>query len=79
MHPVFLQMSEYGIDDWEYAGNTLEEWEYTWNMLEQWEYNGNLFGCIYIYIEILWDCNENILEYISLHLNNYNGSIISYI
>ena len=48
MHPVFLQMSEYGIDDWEYAGNTLEEWEYTWNMLEQWEYNGNLFGCIYI-------------------------------
>ena len=49
MHPVFLQMSEYGIDDWEYAGNTLEEWEYTWNMLEQWEYDGNLFGCIYIY------------------------------
>ena len=34
---------------------------------------------VYIYIEILWDCNENILEYISLHLNNYNGSIISYI
>ena len=26
MHPVFLRMSEYGIDGWEYAGNTLEEW-----------------------------------------------------
>ena len=40
--------------------------EYARTMGVQWEF---IWGYIYIYIDILWDCNENILEYISLHLN----------